>query len=54
MKFTCESCGKKSLTGILYKCLFCENYCLCDECFLLKKHIKHPFIKFNGEEWQGA
>jgi hypothetical protein len=20
----------------------------------MKKHLKHPFIKFNGEDWQGA
>eukprot|EP00347_Sterkiella_histriomuscorum_P017580 403348792 len=33
----CENCGKKSIQGKLYKCVNCEEYNLCSECFTQNK-----------------
>jgi len=32
----CDACGKKPIIGARYKCDFCFNYDLCEECYLNK------------------
>jgi len=29
---SCDNCGKTNLCGIRYKCLFCKDFDLCEEC----------------------
>jgi len=42
----CNSCGKQNITGVRYKCLFCNDMDLCEECEANSSHdVTHNFIK---------
>ena len=45
---SCDNCGKTDLCGIRYKCLFCKDFDLCEECESkpIPNHpVSHVFIK---------
>jgi len=42
---SCDVCKKDPIKGNRYKCSVCENFDLCDSCFLNRKHSEHPLIK---------
>ena len=45
----CENCGKKPVTGTLYKCANCEDYNLCEVCYsqgVFEHFSYHIFMKF--------
>lgn len=54
MEFACKGCGTPKILGCVYKCVLCEDNCLCEGCFLSNKHMKHPFILGEAGEWRGA
>ena len=37
----CDNCKKNNITGIRYKCCYCQNYDLCDRCINYSEQI-HP------------
>lgn len=55
---TCDACFKNGFSGIRYKCLFCKDYDLCEECEKKKEtlsysgshNITHSFIKIENTE----
>jgi hypothetical protein len=55
---TCDACFKNSFSGIRYKCLFCKDYDLCEDCEKKKEalsytgshNVKHSFIKIENTE----
>jgi hypothetical protein len=51
--YYCDGCqlNEISETETVYKCVYCEDVTLCESCFKLGKHIKHPFIfKYGGDK----
>lgn len=41
---TCNSCRKKGVIGMRWKCKWCYDYDLCNSCYMSDKHdISHPF-----------
>lgn len=46
----CENCGTKPIKGNLYKCANCEDYNLCEACYLSNKYDHfsyHIFMKMH-------
>ncbi len=46
---TCDICHKKDITGARYKCLFCKDFDMCEECearpFTASHDATHVFVK---------
>ena len=43
----CNGCGMDPITGMLWKCVRCHEYCICTECYMTGKHIlEHEFDRF--------
>jgi hypothetical protein len=46
---TCDICHKKDITGARYKCLFCKDFDMCEECearpFTTSHDASHVFVK---------
>jgi len=45
---SCNGCGKTTIIGIRYKCLFCKDFDFCDDCesqFKIQYDSNHSFIK---------
>jgi hypothetical protein len=40
----CSECQATPIIGIRYKCVFCKNYDLCEQCEAKSTH-DHPFLK---------
>jgi hypothetical protein len=43
----CNNCMKNNITGCRYKCLFCKDFDLCEDCEARDVHNFHSFIKIN-------
>lgn len=46
----CEHCGKKPIVGNLFKCANCEDFNLCEQCYLSAKFshfANHLFMKLH-------
>jgi hypothetical protein len=59
MSLFSDACGKKPIIGLRYKCNFCFNYDLCEDCYLNKAPTppnyvshkpSHTFTKLFGVE----
>ena len=37
----CKSYGQKCIKGKIFHCLYCENFELCEKCFLSYEHYEH-------------
>jgi len=45
---TCDECEMKGLLGDRWKCVDCDNYDLCHECYMSDKHdLSHAFIRYD-------
>ena len=43
----CDGCGRRSFTGVRYKCTTCYDYDLCEQCYKSNKHdMGHPFNRY--------
>lgn len=51
---TCNSCRKKGVVGMRWKCKVCYDYDLCTRCYMSDKHdTTHAFTRFqtnNGNQ----
>jgi hypothetical protein len=50
----CDSCGKKKMKEFVYRCVVCEEVCLCEVCYEGNRHIEHQFIVREDGQWHGA
>ncbi len=47
----CDMCKKQNIQGIRYKCVFCNDFDLCEECEAKDMHnFDHSFIKIKNTE----
>ena len=54
---SCRACSTMNFAGTRYKCMICNNYDLCSECFTAgSAHRQHPFVSRDGidSEWVAA
>ena len=54
---SCRGCSTINFAGTRYKCMICNNYDLCSECFTAgSAHRQHPFVSRDGidSEWVAA
>lgn len=54
---SCRGCSTINFAGTRYKCMICNNYDLCSECFTASSaHRQHPFVSRDGidSEWVAA
>lgn len=49
---TCDICKTEAIEGNRYKCAVCENFDICDICFLNRKHSEHPMIKLKDLKYE--
>jgi len=53
----CKSYGQKCIKGKLFHCVYCENYELCEKCFLSYEHFEHNkyLVKETvNDEWKAS
>ncbi|XP_062568331.1 uncharacterized protein LOC134230510 [Saccostrea cucullata] len=47
--YGCDVCEETPIIGMRWRCLYCEDYDLCTECYMYDEHnIKHPFERHQG------